>query len=51
MANDKEVNAKTRVNAHHLQGEMAVTIMKLHQETPAMLAARLELLPSNSPLP
>jgi hypothetical protein len=40
-----------RVNAHHLLGEMAVAIMKLHQETPAMLAARFELPPSNSPLP
>lgn len=43
MANDKEVDAKARVNMHHLLGEMAVAIMKLHQETPAMLAVRHEV--------
>jgi hypothetical protein len=49
-ANDKEVDVKARVSAHHLLGEMAAAIMKLHQETPAMLVVRHEL-PSNLPLP
>lgn len=40
MANDKEVDSKARVSAHHLVGEMAVVIMKLYAETPSILASR-----------
>jgi hypothetical protein len=40
MAKDKEVDAKARVDVHHLEGELTVAIFKLYTESPTILAAR-----------
>jgi hypothetical protein len=43
IATDSTVNGQARVNALNLAGEVAISIVKIHREVPAKLAAYDEL--------
>jgi hypothetical protein len=43
IANNKSVNGQTRLNALNLAAEAAISVVKLHREVPAKLAAYDEL--------
>ena len=52
IANDTSVNAQARLNALNLAAETAISVVKIHREVPAKLAAHDELpLPSSAMAP
>jgi ACT domain-containing protein len=45
ISKDKSVDGMARVKAVSLRAEMAVSVIKIHKEVPAMLAAEKEIIP------
>jgi hypothetical protein len=50
IANNPQADYKARVEAHHLAGEITALILKMHLESPSLLAQRHQF-PNTSSMP